>query len=88
MTVGIDKTLETIADLEKLAVDGLDLAKHGPWGLSSLTHLLAILGDLRELAADAVLVLPELADLDSVETGKIGAAAFTLVKTVMAAVVA
>ncbi len=88
MTVGIDKTLETIADLQKLVVDGLDLVKRGSIGLGSLTRLLGILGDLKELAADAVLVLPELADLDAVETGKIGTAAFTLVKTALSAIAA
>ncbi len=88
MTVGIEKTLATLADLQELAVDGITLAKKGPWGLGSLTRVLEILGDVRSLAADAVQVMPELADLDATETGKIGAAAVTLVKAVMAAVVA
>ncbi len=88
MTVGIEKTLATIADLQALAVAGITLAKRGPWGLGSLAAIVGILSDVRALAADAVLVLPELTDLDAVETGKIGSATFVLVKAILAAVVA
>lgn len=88
MPVGIEKTLATIAGLQELATDGIRLVKKGAWGLGSLGSLLEILSDVRVLSVDAVHVLPELADLDAAETGKIGTAAFNLVKAVVAAVVA
>ncbi len=88
MAVGIEKTLATLTDLKALAVDGIELAKKGPWGLGSLSRVLTLLGDIRALAADAVQVLPELSDLDAEETGKVGSAAFVLVKAILTAVVA
>ncbi len=88
MKLGIAKTLETIGDLKVLAVDGIRLAKTGPFGLSLFTSLLKVVADVKELIADAPAALPELTDLDATEAGQVGSAAYDLVAGVIAAVVA
>jgi hypothetical protein len=86
--VGIDKTLKTVADLQKLAVDGISLVKAGPIGFGSLARLFGILSDIKDVANDAQGALPELKDVDAVEAGQLAAAAYVLVKAVMVAVAA
>jgi hypothetical protein len=86
--MGIDKTLETVADLQKLAVDGIALVKSGPIGFGSLGRLFVILSDIKELANDAQAAMPELKDVDATEAGRVAAATYTLVKAVMVAIAA
>lgn len=87
MKVGIENTLETIQDLENVVVDGIRFAK-ASIGLGKITAAVKVVQDVTDLLAEAPLVLPELKDLDGEESGKIGAASYTLVKTVLAALVA
>ncbi len=86
--IGIEKTLKTIGDLKNLAVDGIKIAKSGPFGLGILTGLLKIAGDIKDVVADAPGALPELKDLDGNESSQIGAAAYDLVSSVVGALVA
>lgn len=92
MAVGIEKSLEVFADLQLLAVSGVELAKefrHGV-GLGALLGSLGKLKDLaksvEELLKDVPAALPELLDLDAAESAKVGAAAYELVKKVVDAV--
>lgn len=85
--VGIEKTLATIGDLQKLAVDGIKLAKSGPFGLGLFTGVLKVVGDIKDLVTDAPFALPELKDLDGAESAQLGAAAYGLVTAVIGAVV-
>ncbi len=87
MTVGIDKTLETLDDVGELVADAITLVKRCI-GLGSLPRLLEILRDVQELAQDAPSALPELTDVDPVEAGKIATAAYIQVKKIVAAIAA
>jgi hypothetical protein len=66
MSLGIENTLATFADLQSLAVDGIRLAKRGPWGFGTLARVVGIINDVKNLVADATAALPELSDLEAV----------------------
>ncbi len=80
----IDKTLETIDDIGRLVTNVVALMRSGIT-IGTLGRARAIVGDLRELAEDAPGALPELADLDSTEAGRLAAAAYAQVKRILAA---
>ncbi len=82
---GIDKTLETLEAVGELVVDVVDLMKKGV-GLGSLARLLGVLHDLSLIGEDAPGALPELADVDSAEAGRIATTAYVVVKRIVAAV--
>ena len=82
---GIDKTLEVFDDLGNLAAAGVRIAKSG-LGIASFGQILKVLENVKELLQDAPLALPELMDLDAVESAKLGQAAYGMVKKVMEAV--
>lgn len=80
---GIVKTLQTIADMEKLAIDVIDIIKDGSVSFSDIPKLFDLFGALKDLVVDAPQALPELSDLDALEVGQIGAAAYSLIKTIV-----
>lgn len=82
---GIEKTVECFDDLGNLAVDVIGIVKTGGLSLTVLPKLLNAVAQIGELVKDLPAALPELADLDSTEAAQIGAAAFGLVKKVVAA---
>lgn len=87
MTLPVTSTLKTIADLQVLAVDGVDLVKNlATSPLGGLFKLFGIASDIKALLVDAPAALPELKDLDAAEASQVGAAAFALVVAVAAAV--
>ncbi len=92
MSLGITSVLKTIADLQDLAIHGIDLAKAasgGPFALGAiLAGVVKLAGDVKDLVADAPMALPEMADLDSAEVGKLGSASYDCVKAVLAALAA
>ena len=92
MTIGIVNVLKTITDLKETAVDGIAVAKaamRGPFGVGQLfAGIVAIMGDVKDLVADAPASLPEFQDLDADEVGQIGSASYECVKAVLAALAA
>lgn len=85
MALGIQKTKETIEDLTKIAVAGVEIAKDG-LGIGSFLKVVGLLNVVKELVVDAPLALPELADLDAAESAEIGAAAYNMVKSIILAI--
>ncbi len=90
MALGVEETLATIAEIQSTAVDAIKLAKDASagglhWG-EVLGDVIRIAVDAKALATDAPLALPELKDLQADEVAKIGAAAYTCVMAVLAAV--
>lgn len=83
---GIARSVETIQDVGEIVVDLAVLMKHG-LGLGSISKLLAVLADVKELIADAQAALPELSDVDANEAGQLAAASYTQIKRIVAAVV-
>lgn len=92
MSLPVTKTLETIADVQAVVVDGIALAKaagKGALGIPALlSAVLKVAADVKEVVADAPAALPELKDLDASETGKVAEATYALVKAVVAALAA
>lgn len=92
MSIGIDSTLKTIVDLKDTAVDGVALAKaaaRGPFGIGAVfAGVIKIVGDVKDLVANAPAALPEMKDLDITEVGQIGSAAYDCVKAIIAALAA
>ncbi len=92
MSLGIDKTLESIDDIEVIAVQAVKAVKAlnaGGFGayMKVLGHLFTAAQGVSELMNDGPAALPELKDLDATEVGKLGARSYALVTTVMAALV-
>lgn len=89
---GIDKTLEVFQDLGSLAISGVEIARNFKYGIGikaimgSVDDLIKLGKSVEELIKDLPPALPEIMDLDSAETAKIGAAAYDLVKKVMDAI--
>jgi hypothetical protein len=82
----VQKSLEVIDDLGELVADAAALIKSGaPLGLETFKKVFELAMDLKELAADAPDALPELKDLDANEVGQLGAAAFSAVGKILAA---
>lgn len=79
--LGIQKTLETIAEVETLLVDGVNLVKTLPFGWGTIQGVVKVVKDLGELM-DAPEAWPELQDVDKEEAGQIGAAAYGMVLNV------
>ena len=84
MTIGIPKTLETMKTVQDLAVRLIQVAK-APTILAFFAQAPAIFADVRIIADDAPLVVPELQDLDAQEVGQLGTAAYQLVTAVVQA---
>lgn len=83
--VGIDKTLATVSDVRELLMDGVALVKAGNLGLGSAQKAIEIAQDLYKLAMDAQGAMPELKDLDVVESARLTAAVYSAVRDVMVA---
>lgn len=83
---GIEKTIATFSELSALSVDLIGVVKAGGFKLSSLPKLLDSLTQINNLIKDAPGALPELTDLDGAEAAQVGAAAFSLVKSVLGAI--
>ena len=87
MSLGIDHSKKVLADLGKLAADGIKVAKHGV-GLGSLKQLFDILAEAKDLVVEAQAAFPEIKDLDSKESGELASACYDLVKGIIESVVA
>lgn len=83
--LGIQRTLEVFEDLGGIAVIGISLAKGGI-SLGSLGKILDLVKEAKELISDVPAALPELMDLDGMESAKIGQAAYGLVKRIVDAI--
>ena len=79
--IGIAKTLEVFDDITKLIVSGVVVYKQGV-GLKSLMQLGSIIDSLTELVKDIPPALPELKDLDKEESARLGAATYSMLRTV------
>lgn len=90
--IGIAKTLETIGDLEVLAVSGIAIVKDlkGDSSMGGVfkvaMKMMPVLQSVKELIQDAPASLPELKELDAGECAQLGAAGYKLVKSVIEAV--
>lgn len=80
----VTKTLETFDDLGNIAVDGITLVKKGI-SFASFGAIIDLLGQVKELVADAPMALPELMDLDAAEAAQVGQAAYVVVSKIMVA---
>lgn len=80
--LGIEHTLASLADIEKLAIEGIKLAKNGV-GIGSIRDLLALGGDAKKLVTEAKESFPELKDLDAAEGLQLGQACLDLVKNII-----
>ena len=83
--LGLDHTKKVIAALAEIAVGGVAIVKRGG-GFGSITKILGLLGDVKDLISEAPKSLPELTDLDAAECAELGAAAYKLVRDVVQAV--
>lgn len=82
---GIERSLEVFDDLEKIAGQVFGITKQG-LGLGSSLKVLELLRHAVELVKDAQAALPELADLDAQESGRLAERAFGLVKAIILSV--
>ena len=85
MAVGIQKSLETLEDIGNLSVAAIAIVKAGGFRLSVLPKVLDAIYQVGELIKDAPAALPELSDIDALESAQLGAASFALVKKVVVA---
>lgn len=83
--LSIDHSKKVLADLGKVAVDGIHIAKHGV-GIGALQDIFALMGDVKDLIAEAPKALPELQDMDAKEAAEMAQAAYEMVKAVIAAI--
>lgn len=83
--LGIVKSKEVLADLGVVAVGVIGIVKAG-LGLRSITKLLAILDEAKDVIENAPKALPELADVDAAEAGELATVCYNLVKSVVLAV--
>lgn len=88
MSLGIAKTLATFSDIQKLAVDAIDIVKVGGFRLSVIPKIVDAMTEVNALIQDAPEALPELQDLDMQEASQVGGAAYSLVKAIITAIVA
>lgn len=84
-TLSVDNTIETIEDVGNIGVDAIDLYRAtvdkdpidiGKAIVSLITNGIDAISESNE-------VLPELADLDQEEAGKVGAAAYAAIKKIV-----
>lgn len=87
MKVGIDHSKQVLADLSKMAVDAIHLAKNGV-GFGSLKQIMDLVSESKDLIVQSKASIIELSDLDSNEFQAIAASCYDLVKNVIAAVAA
>ena len=78
---GIDKTLEVFEDITHLVVSGIKLYKNGI-GLNTFSQMWGVIDSIKELVLDIPSALPELMDLDSEESSRLGIAAHRMLKEV------
>ncbi len=81
--VGVEHSCEFIKDLQELAVGLVRVVKKKQY-----LALLGLIGEVKDLVEGAPKVLPELSDLEPAEVGVLSAASYSLVRSVIAAVVA
>lgn len=82
--LGIQHSKQVIADLGKLAVDGIALVKKSS-GLGEIRAVLALMGDFKALVSDARSALPELKELDAQEAAQLAEQSYEAVRAVVAA---
>lgn len=82
--LGVEKSLEVISDVKELVVDAVGLIKGGSFSFLKLGSLFKVASDIQELVVDAKGALPELAELDASEAGKLTEAAYSAVKEIVA----
>lgn len=80
--MGVEKTKEVFADLQAIVVDAIKISKSGMNVFSSMSNIVALMGDIKKLAVDAPQALPELMDLDQDEAAQVGQAAYVCFKRI------
>lgn len=82
MILPIDHTKKVIADLQKIAEEGIDLVKTKR-GFSFITGIIDLLKDFGDLSSEAIKAWPELKDLDSTESSELGKLSFEAISAVI-----
>lgn len=85
MIVGVVHSKRMLQDVADLAIIGVGIAKKGI-SIGSLLALGNVLIKVRNIIVEAPQALPELADLDSQESGELAAAAYSAVKAIVNAI--
>lgn len=84
MSATVTNTLAVISSVQDLSIRLISVAKSDSV-LSFFMAAPALFTDVRTLASDATLAVPELESLDANATAQLGAAAYSLVSAVIAA---
>lgn len=81
---GIENTLKSISDLDKVLCEAAPLIKSGV-SIGSLAAIFKLVSDLSSLGSEITQVPPELKDLDVAEAGQLAGACYVCVRDVLAA---
>ncbi len=87
LVLGVDNSKRVLVELGQVAVGGILIIKKGI-GLNSISKLLAMAGDVKELIALAPKALPELKDVDAKESGELAEVAYAVVRDIVNAIAA
>lgn len=80
--VGVEHILAVLDEVGDLAAGGIKIAKEGV-GFGSIPKLFGLLAQVKLLIENIPALPAELADLDPLESAKIGQASFLLVKKIV-----
>lgn len=88
--MGIDASLQAIADFQKAGVDVAVAVKAmaaNPKSISSIVKLIPVIGEIAVLIKDIFKAVPELKDLQSDEAGELTTAFWTACQEIVSAAV-
>ena len=85
-SVGIDHTLSLITATKPLLVDGIGIVKSGSVGVSSVLKGVKVVSDLYAVGKELTQVMPELKDIDALESARIGGAVYSACREIITSV--